>query len=86
MVDTTDLKQSDRQLVLDIDPNKIGQVLYNLVSNALKYTSLGGSVTVRVFVSGANDTRHAVVSVQDTGVGLSYVRMPIENAFEYRLE
>ena len=49
------------------DPVRIGQVLDNLVSNALKFTPSGGSVHVRAVVRG----RRARIEVCDTGVGIA---------------
>ncbi|MCO6025650.1 substrate-binding domain-containing protein [Prevotella cerevisiae] len=49
------------------DRNKIGRIFTNLLSNALKYTSSNGCITVKVGKSNSNE---AVFSVQDTGVGL----------------
>jgi signal transduction histidine kinase len=49
------------------DPERLGQVLDNLISNALKFTPSGGSVTVGLHRrNGA-----AVVEVADTGIGIS---------------
>ncbi|AWB68831.1 hypothetical protein C2869_21580 [Saccharobesus litoralis] len=48
------------------DPHRIGQVLLNLTSNAIKFTKQG-SVTVRAVCS-ANGL---LLSVQDTGIGLT---------------
>jgi len=48
------------------DPVRLAQVLDNLLSNALKYTPAGGTVTVRV-----RDTGNEVeVAVADTGIGI----------------
>jgi len=48
------------------DSERLGQVLDNLISNALKFTPAGGSVTVGLHRrNGA-----AVVSVADTGIGI----------------
>ncbi len=48
------------------DPNHIGQVINNLVSNSLKFTSHGGSIHVK-----AKEMRgKVVVSVSDTGAGI----------------
>jgi hypothetical protein len=48
------------------DRSRLGQVLDNLVSNALKFTRGGGRVSVRV----ARDGDDALVEVADTGVGI----------------
>jgi CheY-like chemotaxis protein len=53
---------------VDADPDRIAQVVTNLVHNATRYTPPGGRVTVTVVVSGAE----AHLSVTDTGVGLAY--------------
>ncbi len=51
------------------DREKVGQILTNLVGNALKFTPEGGAVTVS---AGVSDTvRNAVgVSIHDTGIGI----------------
>ena len=54
------------------DPQRIGQVVANLVGNAVKFTPPGGRVTVR-----ARPTRDgAVVEVADTGVGIDASELP----------
>jgi PAS domain S-box-containing protein len=50
-----------------IDPAKLKQVLYNLVSNAIKFTQAGGSVRVGVRPDGAS---HFCLDVADTGIGI----------------
>jgi signal transduction histidine kinase len=49
------------------DPDRMGQAIDNLVSNAIKYTPAGGSVTVRVSTTGEN----LRCEVTDTGVGMT---------------
>jgi signal transduction histidine kinase len=49
-----------------VDKNKVRNVIFNMVDNALKYT-MEGSVTVRLAVKG----KEAIVSVADTGIGIS---------------
>lgn len=51
---------------VELDPDRITEVLDNLLSNAIKFTPAGGSITVRV---GASET-HARVAVQDSGIGI----------------
>jgi len=48
------------------DPTRIGQVIDNLISNALKFTPPGGRVDVRAFAHEAGIR----VEVADTGVGI----------------
>lgn len=49
------------------DPRAFKQILLNLVSNAIKFTERGGTVTVSAAVEGAR----LVLRVTDTGVGIA---------------
>ena len=51
------------------DPDKIRQVLTNLVSNAIKFTPEKGSITVGL--AGALSDGHLRVYVKDTGLGIA---------------
>jgi GNAT superfamily N-acetyltransferase len=51
-----------------LDPAKFRQVLYNYMSNALKFTPDGGRVTVR---ARPEDPRRFRVEVEDTGPGIA---------------
>ena len=51
---------------LFLDPTRVRQVLFNLVSNAVKFTPGGGHITLRTFVEG----RELRFEVADTGVGI----------------
>jgi two-component system phosphate regulon sensor histidine kinase PhoR len=53
-------------LPVKIDPQRIAQVVDNLVSNALKYTQAGGEVLVQVGI----DANRVEIAVSDTGVGI----------------
>ncbi|MGH3008734.1 MAG: sensor histidine kinase [Gaiellaceae bacterium] len=58
--------EADGALPLDVDAGRLGQVLDNLVSNALKFTLPGGSVVVSV----RQREGRAKVEVADTGIGV----------------
>ncbi|MEH7224783.1 cell wall metabolism sensor histidine kinase WalK [Bacillus sp. JJ1566] len=55
-----------KPIYLELDPDKITQVLDNIISNALKYSPEGGTVTFQV--EEANN--QIVISVSDQGVGI----------------
>ncbi len=63
-------------LQLSVDERRIKQVLFNLISNALKFTLEGGRVQVSLGVQ----LRDLVVSVTDTGVGIP--RQELERIFD----
>ncbi|HLF87326.1 MAG TPA: ATP-binding protein [Anaerolineales bacterium] len=52
---------------LEVDPERIGQVLRNLIMNAIAYMPSGGSITLRAYqVNGGVE-----VQVQDNGIGIA---------------
>jgi signal transduction histidine kinase len=51
-----------------IDPARLKQVLYNYLSNAIKFTPEGGRVTICASPAGPDLFR---IEVQDTGIGVS---------------
>lgn len=58
-----------------LDSTRTKQVLYNYLSNAVKFTNDGGRVVVRAEPAGAHDFR---IEVEDTGIGIA-------SADQYRL-
>jgi signal transduction histidine kinase len=59
--------EAPASLMVMADPQRMAQVVDNLVSNAIKYTATGG----RVRVSVALDGNRVELSVADTGIGIS---------------
>jgi len=53
---------------VNIDPGRLRQVLYNYLSNALKFTGERGRVVVRLK---SEDATHFRLEVSDTGIGVS---------------
>jgi signal transduction histidine kinase len=51
---------------IDADPDRLHQMVLNLVANAMKYTPAGGHVTVSSSVEGDL----AVIRVDDDGIGI----------------
>ncbi|HZZ41946.1 MAG TPA: ATP-binding protein [Tepidisphaeraceae bacterium] len=57
------------------DPNRIRQVLTNLINNAMKFTK-EGSVTIRAALEGKDDHGSTLrVQVEDTGIGIPADRL-----------
>ncbi len=53
-------------LILRGDPTRLEQVVSNLLTNAIKYTPVGGHVRI----STRSDDGHAILSVTDDGIGI----------------
>ncbi len=65
---------------VDGDPGRIQQVFWNLIRNAVKFTALDGTVTVRTSNPGPDTLR---IEIIDTGIGISAETLPkIFDAFE----
>lgn len=56
------------------DQGRLRQVLYNLVSNALKFTPDGGRVSVRASADGGAAVR---IEVEDSGIGIKPDQVPL---------
>ncbi len=54
------------------DATRLQQTIWNLVSNAIKFTRAGGQVIVRVHREG----KHAEITVRDTGIGITPEVLP----------
>lgn len=57
---------------LEADPQRVGQMLTNLISNAIKFTPPGGRIEVRASM-GPEDVR---CEVSDTGIGIAEANLP----------
>lgn len=55
-----------------VDPERIAQVMRNLLSNAFRYTPEGGNITVRI----TPESEGITVSVTDTGAGIAPKDLP----------
>jgi signal transduction histidine kinase len=63
---TVDFDLPDRPLHVTGDAEQLERVVLNLVSNAIKFSEQGGTVTCRLFEAAAE----AVLEVIDTGIGI----------------
>lgn len=78
-----------KKLVALFDPDKIETIVNNLISNALKYTPEGGTVSVQLSLVFSNDDENSLnsvsekqfieITVKDSGKGIS--QKNIENIF-----
>lgn len=62
----------NRDTHIEVDSALVQQALYNVVENALKYNSLGGTVKVNV---SSNDS-HAMFEITDNGIGIAPIDLP----------
>ncbi|MCA9819187.1 MAG: hybrid sensor histidine kinase/response regulator, partial [Cyanobacteria bacterium HKST-UBA01] len=61
----------EEQLIMDYDPDKILEIVSNLVSNAIKYTPEGGRVYLQVEEIINGDHPALQLKVIDTGIGIA---------------
>src|SRR6185503_5898217 len=66
------LTRTGADLVVEVDRNRMRQVLANLLDNAVKYTGTGG----RVEIAANRKDGEAVLTVSDTGIGIPADELP----------
>lgn len=64
----------DKSYEMYVDRNYLDKIIYNLLSNALKYTPSHGDVALRVSL---NANQHLLISVEDTGVGVEKAKQDL---------
>ncbi len=64
--------ETDGDISAEVDPNRVRQLLENLLDNAMKYSPDGGDVIVRVRA----DDGSALLSVTDSGIGIPASDLP----------
>jgi signal transduction histidine kinase/AraC-like DNA-binding protein len=68
----------DTALKIWFDVNMLDKILFNILSNAFKYTSDHGSITVSVYKDDSNT--NAIIKVEDSGIGMG--PETLEHAFD----
>ena len=68
---TIEFSAGTDELYVLFDANKLDKILYNLLSNAFKFTPDHGKVTVSVMLKSENDKDIVEIVVEDTGPGIS---------------
>ena len=66
-------EDAQEPLVIDADPVRIEQIIWNLLNNALKFTDAGGRICLRLVDEGS----HVRFDVQDTGQGIAAESLPL---------
>ena len=62
----------NNSLIINTDKNRLESILENLISNAIKYTTKGGQVCVKI----VSDRTYLHITVADTGRGISEQDLP----------
>jgi two-component system OmpR family sensor kinase len=75
---TLSVEVPDRLPPLQADAARMGQVLHNLLDNALRHTPAGGTITLSAGCEGhaKNEGAYCWLAVQDTGEGISAEDLP----------
>lgn len=67
---TTDMAECPK---VYLDMEKFDKVVYNLLSNAMKFTPEGGTITVAI----QSQDDHCILTVEDTGIGIVPEQIPL---------
>jgi len=67
---------ADEPPLMDLDPERIRQVLSNLIANALRYTPPGGVIRLRMGLDHQSSTPRLALAVSDSGPGIQEADLP----------
>lgn len=73
---TMDFRCEQDSIFAWFDIDKLDKILYNLLSNALKYNYDGGVITVSLRETYKDDKRNIVIAVENTGEGIPENKLP----------
>jgi signal transduction histidine kinase len=76
------LRVPGHPLYLDADPDRLEQVVVNLLTNAVKFTPDGGRIEIVL----EGDDGHATIRVRDSGIGISPDALPMLFVMFFRAE
>jgi len=62
------IEKEGSSLLVYVNPNRLREVLFNLIDNAIKYTKKGG---IKVIIRGDEIKGKLYIIVEDTGIGIS---------------
>lgn len=62
----------DEEIAFNFDPQRMDQVLNNLISNSIKYSFPGNKITIRI----SREDGHVVTSIEDRGQGIPEKDLP----------
>ncbi|KAA3638371.1 MAG: hybrid sensor histidine kinase/response regulator [Bacteroidetes bacterium] len=66
----------ESELIMDYDEEKVQHIIYNLLSNALKFTNKGGKVILHTRKMGDEEKPFLQLKIQDTGIGIPPKELP----------
>ncbi|MDE1334657.1 aerobic respiration two-component sensor histidine kinase ArcB [Vibrio aestuarianus] len=76
---------SDLPIAIEVDATRLRQVLWNLISNAMKFTKEGG-VVMTVSADVEDQFAHIVMEVEDTGIGIPEAELDKIFAMYYQVK
>ncbi|HEY4149182.1 MAG TPA: two-component regulator propeller domain-containing protein [Chitinophagaceae bacterium] len=78
-------QSSVESLAASFDNDKLERILFNLLSNAFKFTPENGAVTVQLDLQSKDDRNYLAIRVTDTGIGIPVEKQEkiFERFFQY---
>jgi signal transduction histidine kinase len=68
-----DLQINPTQDNFTADVHRVEQILWNLLTNAIKFTPEDGTVTLRIWI----EDNTAILQIEDTGIGIPEEKLPL---------